>query len=57
MVGNMFLFVVKEEWVFLLCVIIDIYNLSEYLVIMNVDFVIYVNSMKDKIFKIDYWLN
>lgn len=57
MVGNMFFFVVKEEWVFLLCVIIDIYNLSEYLVIMNVDFVIYVNSMKDKIFKIDYWLN
>ncbi|CAH3034198.1 unnamed protein product [Pocillopora meandrina] len=49
--------VVKEEWVPLLCVTIDIYNQSEYLVITNADSAIYVNSTKDKILKTDYWSN
>ena len=56
-VGNMPFSVAKEEWVPLLCVTIDIYNPSEYLVITNADSAIYVNSTKDKILKTDYWSN
>lgn len=56
-VGNMPFSVVKEEWVPLLCVTIDIYNPNEYLVITNAESAIYVNNTKDQILKIDYWSN
>ncbi|PFX22584.1 Neuropathy target esterase [Stylophora pistillata] len=50
-------YVVKEEWVPLLCVTIDIYNPNEYLVITDADSAIFINSTKDQIPKIDYWSN
>ncbi|KAL9987689.1 hypothetical protein ACROYT_G002036 [Oculina patagonica] len=56
-IRNTSFLVIKGKWEPMFCVKIDIYKSGEYVIIVDADSAVYINSTEELIQKIDYWSN